>query len=939
MAKKDSRSEPVNPERDLIEASRQGAASQSPISEQKPPSLNEFGKSILRSRLLDARRVKEQADRFQQQTSHEEHSSRQFAKFLVEHGDVTRYQAERLLGGRTEGFFLGECKILDRLGAGGMGKVYLAEQLKLGRQVALKVLPAKFAQDPDYLARFRREARAAAGLKHPNVVQVYDVGEDAGTHYIIMELVRGTNLRERIKQNGPMSVEESIEVIKQVAAGLQHAHEHGVVHRDIKPSNLVLEGREVKILDLGLARKFDSGESITQETQSLGTPDYMSPEQFRDARSADIRSDLYSLGCTWYTLLCGQPPFPSGDAVAKAVAHMQQMPEPIQRLATNVPDGIAAVIKRLMAKDREDRFQTPNDLLEVLKVWWSHAVEETVVVGSSIDTSADRSGVKQTPARVAVAERDEDSQTLIRPPSTSVPTFVLYLVPVMGALVLGGAYFGIQALRKQVSNAEPIIVEIPASPSTNKNQPQSIQRKNDSSSSLTDPSSQNGSAPPVASTNSSKAGAAENETATSKPSEKTTATSPKPNPAPTAEVAKVDPKPAPEAKSKSPLPARESQTWRVGKGDGAVASLSDIWDQLISGDEIRISTAAPLDVPPLQQGDKHLVITAEGNTRPILLLQLPAVPQNGQGLWRIDRGSLMLTGVDLYVDLTDRKHADPDVVLFELNESDLHLVNTTITVIRGRVEGRSPVTAVKLVGERPWDKTAKGNPPQPVQLELRNGMVRGAQKVVFIDSRQTSIRLENSVVALPGTLIHIVHTRPLEYAHHAMTIEVAGCTLDTSGPLIMFDTRPFDLHPVKADITVRGSVICSGIVAASDMPPQVLWQSPVDDVVSTSVKWFGQDNCYLNRADCFKAKTASGPIASLVRTPDDWARQNFGQEVDWFAPATQNIKLPREPWHQRLPNDYPHPSQIARLRRTAGGSQIRVGAEPRDVAVPRVYRK
>jgi serine/threonine protein kinase len=915
-------------------------------SDVKLPTLKEFGKSLLRSRLLDSQRLREYAEQFFRQTPKTERSSRKFAKLLVESGELTRYQAERLLAGRTEGFFLGECKILDRLGAGGMGIVYLAEQLKLGRQVALKILPTQYSQDHDYLARFYREARAAAELKHPNVVQVYDVGEDHGTHYIIMELVRGMNLSERLKQSGPLSLAESLDVVKQVAAGLQHAHEHHIVHRDIKPSNLILEGQTIKILDLGLARKFDAGEAITQEQRALGTPDYMSPEQFQDARSADIRSDLYSLGCTWYMLLTGRPPFPEGDAVGKAMAHIHKPPEPILNRAPNVPAGIVAIINRLMAKQAADRFQTPDELLASLEAWTSQGLQPTIDFPVNADTPAGVASLPIVTPGPAAAPAD-DSQTLIRQPSTGVPTFLLYLVPVMAALVLGGAYFGIQALRRQVDDAKPIVIEVPGDSSSQNNAADSKVVKSSSRG-----TEQPGPADSAAAGEKTKPGPFG---ATTPPKETRTPTDPsaakksteptqvattaKPGDVGASPVPVPQPKPAPEQKPKPQPPAREPQTWRVGTSDGAAANLADIWNQLISGDQIRIATMPPLEVPPLQQGDKQLVISADGKTRPILMLQLPAVPRSGQGLWKIDNGSLMLSGVDLYVDLTDRNVADPEVVVFELNESDLHLVNTTITVLRGRVEGRSPVTAVKLVGERPWDKTAKGSPPRPLQFELRNGMVRGAQKVAFVDSRQASLRLENSIVALPGTLIHLFHTRPLEFAHHAMTIEIAGCTMDTNGPLIMVETRPFELQPVKADITVRSSVIGSGVVASSDMPPQVLWQSPVEDVVSRSVKWFGQDNCYLNRADCFKVKTAAGPLATLAQTPDDWARQNLGQEIDWFAPAPQNLKFPREPWHLRLPNDYPHPSQIARLRRTAGGAQIRVGAEPKDVAVPRVYRK
>ncbi|HUG91551.1 MAG TPA: serine/threonine-protein kinase, partial [Planctomycetaceae bacterium] len=195
------------------------------------PTLTEFAAVVLKSRLLDGSILKQRTHAFDAQAGRRDPSAVEFAKFLIDQGDLTAYQARRLLAGRSAGFFLGDCRILDVLGTGGMGKVYLAEQVRLGRQVAVKVLPAHRAHDPGARARFQREARAAAALKHPNIVQIYDVGETAGTLYIVMELVRGPSLAERLKQRGPMSVAETTAMIAQVAAGLQHAHEHGVVHR------------------------------------------------------------------------------------------------------------------------------------------------------------------------------------------------------------------------------------------------------------------------------------------------------------------------------------------------------------------------------------------------------------------------------------------------------------------------------------------------------------------------------------------------------------------------------------------------------------------------------------------------------------------------------------------------------------------------------------
>ncbi len=271
------------------------------------------------------------------------------------------------------GLRLGDYQVLRRLGRGGMADVYAARHLTLGRDVAMKVLQRQYAQDKDYVERFRREARAAARLNHPNIVQVYDVGNVDSLHYITQELIDGENLREHLQRRGTLSAEEAIEVIIGVASALEIAAEAGITHRDIKPENIMRSSRGiVKVADFGLARLGpDVGTSqanLTQAGLTLGTPRYMSPEQIQ-GHTVDVRSDLYSLGVTMYHLLAGRPPFEAEDALALAVLHLHETPMPLDRArgASDLPEALIAIISRLMSKLPKDRFQSPRELLDLIR--------------------------------------------------------------------------------------------------------------------------------------------------------------------------------------------------------------------------------------------------------------------------------------------------------------------------------------------------------------------------------------------------------------------------------------------------------------------------------------------------------------------------------------------------------------------------------------------
>ena len=278
-----------------------------------------------------------------------------------------------LIGSRV-----GDYQVMRKLGRGGMADVYAARQLSLGRDVALKVLRPEYARDKDYVERFRREARAAAKLNHPNIVQVHDVGSVDSLYYISQELIDGGNLRQRLEENGAIGADEAIELLVGIASALELAAEAGITHRDIKPENIMRTARGIiKVADFGLARirtgMSNSQTSLTQAGLTLGTPRYMSPEQVQ-GHSVDARSDLYSLGVTMYHLLAGRPPFEAEDPLALALMHLQETPTPLDRArAKRAPDGqpdlpewLIAVVARLMNKAAQDRFQSPSELLDAV---------------------------------------------------------------------------------------------------------------------------------------------------------------------------------------------------------------------------------------------------------------------------------------------------------------------------------------------------------------------------------------------------------------------------------------------------------------------------------------------------------------------------------------------------------------------------------------------
>ena len=339
---------------------------------------------LARSRLLPSHEVANLADRWRSESNSTDAEVEGFRKYLVSRRLLTEYQAVMVQRGHADGFYVDGYVILDRIGKGQMAGVYRAVH-STGQIVALKVLASSKAKSSHILGRFQREARLLTQLGHPNIVRAYQLATTRaengtpGVHYIVMEYLEGETVDEVIARRKKLPPAEAARLLAQALAGLQHLHDKRMVHRDLKPANLMLVQTvlvksdttlqsTLKILDIGLGRElFDDENTATQdlmltaEGSLLGTPDYLAPEQARDARLSDVRSDIYSLGCVMFALLAGRPPFVEKNVMATMVKHATEPPPTFASLGAAVPPGLQAIVNRMLAKEPNDRYQTPSE--------------------------------------------------------------------------------------------------------------------------------------------------------------------------------------------------------------------------------------------------------------------------------------------------------------------------------------------------------------------------------------------------------------------------------------------------------------------------------------------------------------------------------------------------------------------------------------------------
>lgn len=364
------------------------------------------------------------------------------AEHLVQIEWLTPYQFEKLFAGEWELLAIGPYTLLDRLGEGGVSEVYKAWDTLRGQVVALKVLRQHLTAQHEAVRQFQRELQAMPRLNHPNVIRTYEAHQLGAVHYFAMEYVEGMDLEKYVQTVGPLPVEIAADYVRQVAQGLQHAHQFGLVHRDVKPANLFLinpplpvaasagslrRGPDpvVKILDWGLARiqlsadearEVDVAELGSEKGVLIGTADYVSPEQARDATIVDTRGDIYGLGCTFVYLLTGQPPFPSRTLMQKLMQHQQAPPPSVRSLRPDVPEELDHLIQKMMAKMPADRFQIPLLVIAPLRKFGPAAT-----VGSVVRTPG--SGVHRAISRAAKpAANRVDVRPAVAPGAKPAPT-------------------------------------------------------------------------------------------------------------------------------------------------------------------------------------------------------------------------------------------------------------------------------------------------------------------------------------------------------------------------------------------------------------------------------------------------------------------------------------------------------------------------------------
>jgi eukaryotic-like serine/threonine-protein kinase len=364
---------------------------------------------------------------------------------LVGQGLLTEFQVRQLHAGQPRGLVLGQYHLLEELGRGGYGCVYKARHKLMNRIVALKVIAPERVEDSRARAWFRREVLAATQLTHPNIALAFDADEVDGILFFAMEFIDGSNLDALIRERGPMPIGTACEMLLQTAKALQYAHEKGMVHRDIKPANLLIPRDAVaqtasdfvpqnftasarpvlvKVVDFGLARLQSSSNNNTLVLQSergfVGTPAYVSPEQARNIHDVDIRSDLYSLGCTFYHALGGRAPFNASTALQILVQHLEKEPEPIEHLRPETPTALASILRRLMAKKPEKRFQTPAELLSELGFFY--ALDRSGVHRSMPFAQAER--VRSLPAEPVTSESSRASDPVVEESNYAPTCFV-----------------------------------------------------------------------------------------------------------------------------------------------------------------------------------------------------------------------------------------------------------------------------------------------------------------------------------------------------------------------------------------------------------------------------------------------------------------------------------------------------------------------------------
>ena len=693
---------------------------------------------------------------------------------------------------------LGRYTIIRKLGQGGMGTVFLATDTQLKRQVALKVLAKEKAENPILVKRFKSEAQAAAALKHDNIVAIHDAGEADGLLYIALEFIDGTDAHSIVAKRGPMPAKRAMDVIRQTALALKHAYEQKIVHRDIKPSNLmVAKNGTVKLADMGLARSVDESTetNITRAGTTVGTVDYMAPEQAKNSKLADTRSDMYSLGATWYHLLTGHPPFPEGSMLNKLNAHSGGPRPDVRDENESVTENVSVMIKRLMAIKPEDRYQTPADLLEDLEnenlTRGPMSLKDLAGLAEEDDGRDDRVDLDDAPQSSYKKPAAKEAKQLAAAATVELPThkpLAANTKPAGGMnlgrlkpLGIGVAVIAVIGLLGYIANEYGGAVGtntgtsgdpfhrggefVDAGGTTSPANVDAGTEKRPGPRSLTD-GAQKGPTP-LTSTDGSKNPKNAGSGVTKSPAGALYV----PSLSPLGREGEVRYLPDWITESGSPIPGN-LKTIQVGGGPSGfeqVATLDQAFKELpAAGGIIELVTDGPYFLSPTQLTNRATVVirAATGRVPVVMLVADPDHPFDS--LLHLSSGALTLEGLHVLVDA--RQFASGDLLTFVAVQSgDLAVVRCSFTLL-----GNRPGTTFAFGADGKVIRTDPKQSPSS-RLLVRESVVRGAGLGGFhIDQTQTDLVASRSVFATGSAPL-------LKLTNHDHSEDDAALSKPTSG--------------------------------------------------------------------------------------------------------------------------------------------------------------
>lgn len=861
------------------------------------------------------------------------------------------------VGASLVGKQLDHYELVEFVGGGGMGAVFRANDSRLGRTVAVKVL-SRDQTDDETIRRFRNEAQSAARLDHPNIARVYFVGEADGWNYIVFEFIEGTNLRDLVDDCGPLSLADALSYTLQVAEALAHSSSRDVVHRDIKPSNvLVTAGGEVKLVDMGLARLHQvqsSSDDLTASGVTLGTFDYISPEQARDPRAADVRSDIYSLGCTLYYFLTGQPPFPDGTAMQKLLRHQGDEPPDVRLFRPDLDPAVSVLMGKMLAKRPSQRHQTPAELIADLAllahqlglssvvhhghlvapapreqaVWWTNVWQivmaaavlaaAVVIVDSSLSSGGDGADVSLRPKLPAIATTSTEAPpaALLQDKSTSVPQIV---VPAPGA----------------------VEGSISPEPATDISPPASSQgtESNRASPSLTPVAK-----PPENATGPTAAATATDPSISAAPPRQGFAISPPPVEAIVA-IAPLDgavgaPTDLAGALTAPPLPMKVSRL--VVAPQAPSTAMPGI--EYLTSVSAACRRAVELGLPevelqwngrqlesPFEITGTRLTMRAAAGCRPIIVFR----PQStglvtDREMIRLAGGSsarLAIQGVEIRMELPTLPDGGWSLLTIQTGQT-LELADSVLTVQDG--EAHDPVSMISVHARRAADTMTMGE-PQPsmastARLSIDRCIARGSATIISMNEETPlAIRWNQGLIVTPRHFMETGGSATNPTRFEPINIDLLRVTASCSQGLYQMKRRPGSAYQLSVNLMADHSILMTDV----DSP---LYEFiGVSNVSAGQLHCDGQDNLYAHLDGIFLRWRSDKP----GELPQQFALKD--RDLIWSEESNPRLGIPwlqspdpALPTHARTKADFAIDQAMAAEAGFDPALLPDVAAEPRD---------